>query len=167
MWRLEFHKRWWYCALCVMVVSAVTSCRADGGEERTQISVDTLLSGNRSFIGGSLAVDGCLNSNQHGLTIGKCSSIELGVPVLFSEKLEQGFRSTLLTRTMKSEIEDGRPLVVTLCGVYFQSPDGKDHWLKVDSFSIDSRSYGGGPVCSASAPSSRSRSSRTGGGAGP
>lgn len=148
MWRLRAKSRKIFsCVLCVVTTCMLLSCGNGAVENSQYVSIDALLDNGKKFSGVSLMVNGCLRSNPHGLTIRKCASSELGVPVLFSERVPQQDRSMLVERTMKSEIETNKSLAITLCGTFSQTSDDKDRWLEVDSFSIDGRSYGSGSTC--------------------
>lgn len=135
------------CVICVAVLFLVSACSS--GEERARrVSIEEMLISGQSLRGVRLRIEGCIESNHHGVMINKCHSGGRGIPVLFAKGADR-YAHILYERGMLLEGGQEKDVIAALCGGYSQTPDGKDRWFEVDSFFMDDRAYGDGFDCAA------------------
>lgn len=135
------------CVTCVAVLFLAGGCSS--GEERARrVSIEEMLISGQSLDGVRLRIEGCIESNPHGVMINTCHSGERGIPVLFSKSAGR-YAPILYERGILLEGGQEKEVVAALCGDYSQNPDGKDRWFEVDSFFMDDRAYGDGFDCAA------------------
>ncbi|BDU17568.1 hypothetical protein [Lysobacter auxotrophicus] len=105
--------------------------------EPQRVDIGAVIADGRSFNGQQVVLRGCLDANQHGLTLASCESGSQRLVVFQSDSLKASQRSLLYSAALKSNVQHRQSVAVTVCGTYRQTPDGRDRWLDVDAFEIE------------------------------
>jgi hypothetical protein len=134
-------------ALLLLVAFCTVSCAKKNDAERQVVDMSRLYANGSAFNGQEISLSGCIKANHHGLLMSACPGGEQKIAILFSESMGKADVLQLRTQAVRSEAQNKKLLVATLCGTYQQTPDAIDRWIEVDAVVIGKNHYGRGAAC--------------------
>ena len=135
------------CVLMGLLGSGLTSCEEATKQKAHRVKIEELLGSTSAdkLDSQKILVEACLKFARHGVVAApSCDSKGRYLAVFFSDELEQSHGADV-DSVLNSDINEGGPAVVTLCGVYGERDANgmQSKWIDVEGFSRDGERWVG------------------------